>query len=136
MSTPREFVEPAPATADDIFITTAELAQRWRMKKGSLINQRYTDQGIPRVRLPCKKTVYRLADIVAAEERGGRGFSWYEAEIALMKKPGMTTAFCKELIDHLRATLKQMQLPGPRLDCYRPQVYDPKKRRSVPIDPV
>jgi hypothetical protein len=71
-------MEAPPMTAaqyDDVFFTADELATRWRMEVGTLANQRHHGTGAPWIKTPSGKVLYRVADILAAENKGQRGWT-------------------------------------------------------------
>lgn len=56
------------ASAEDVHLTTAELARRWRCSPGSLANARTNGTSIPYLKLfSGGRVVYRLTDVLAAE---------------------------------------------------------------------
>lgn len=49
------------------FLTTPELAERWHLSKGYLVNMRWAGEGPPYVKLG-GRVLYRLGDILKYEE--------------------------------------------------------------------
>ena len=53
----------------EIFLTSKELAERWRAKEGTLRNWRAKKQGPPFVTIGVGKILYHLEDIKKYEEK-------------------------------------------------------------------
>ncbi|MDH4983275.1 hypothetical protein [Hyphomicrobium sp. D-2] len=64
------------------FLSTAELAKRWRCEPQSLANLRYRRDGIPWTKVN-GRPLYAMADVLEAEQAGRTGFTWTRLETAL-----------------------------------------------------
>jgi hypothetical protein len=75
-------VERSKPSAVDKFLTTEELAERWRVDPATLSNMRYRGEGIPWTK-PTGRPLYKLSDVLKAEEEHGHGFSFERLSDAL-----------------------------------------------------
>lgn len=75
-------VERSKPTPIDKFLTTEELAERWRVDPATLSNMRYRGEGIPWTK-PTGRPLYKLADVLKAEEEHGYGFTFERLSDAL-----------------------------------------------------
>lgn len=58
---------------DDVFMTSGELAGRWRLSDDHLSNVRRAGKGPDWVKLPTGAVRYRAADVIASELAGTGG---------------------------------------------------------------
>jgi hypothetical protein len=98
--------EPADAAFDDIFLTTEQLAARYQQEPGTLHNARCRGEGAPWVKTSTGAVRYRLADILAAEAAGTRGFSWRKLKEALDEYRGLTAGETERLLKHLKERMR------------------------------
>ena len=70
MSTAEQIIAPPV-----VFLTTAELAQRWRMRETTLRAWRFRDHGPAYFKPsgPCGPALYRITDVEAWEENHREG---------------------------------------------------------------
>lgn len=102
-----DVLEGTPSTLDDVFMTPEELAQRWRIDVTSLSNLRSRGDGLPFTKTT-GRVLYKVADVLACEARGVRGFSWAKLASAVdsfdgFRSPRDRAAF----LEHVRKALKQ-----------------------------
>lgn len=72
-----------PFDSDQVFLTTEELAARWRCDKHTLSNARHTGRGLPFIKLPTGAVRYALSDVLQAELDGRKGYTRENVERAL-----------------------------------------------------
>lgn len=99
-----------PSNADhlyEMFITTRELAQRWRTEPSTLQNQRASTRGLPFVRTPTGRVLYRMSDVIEAEISGMRGISIDRIENALRKCPHLDARTNRLVAGFLRAEFRK-----------------------------
>lgn len=90
--------EPLARLLDDVLVTSAVLAQRWRLTEDHLSNWRRAQKGPAFIKLPSGSVRYRLSDVVAWELGGYQGsLSPDRVELAL--------STFKELSPELRARI-------------------------------
>lgn len=93
------------AHIDDVYFTPEEVAARHRTEAATLANHRHKGSGLPWVKLPSGKVLYRLADVLEAERVGEKG--WREnrviAAIETFRKIDPKTA--AELIAHIKSEI-------------------------------
>lgn len=70
---------------DDIMMTPAELAKRWRLDEGTLANLRSKGLGLPWVKLPSGPVRYRGSDVLDAEINGARGITAAQVRQIIMQ---------------------------------------------------
>jgi hypothetical protein len=99
------FIEATPVHRDDVYMTTEEVAARLRISPLTLANQRTAGEGLPHVKVT-GRPLYRMADILAAEQDGLRGFTWAALDKALSTAPGIAPANLQAVLDHVRKVLK------------------------------
>jgi hypothetical protein len=100
-----EFLESSPPTLDDVFLRPDELAARWRVDVNTLANLRARGEGLPWVKLG-GGVRYKVADVLAAEASGARGFSWARLTAALEAFDGLSSEQREALLKHLRKAFK------------------------------
>jgi hypothetical protein len=94
--------DPAEPNRDTVWMTPAEVADRHRKEETSLANERYRGEGLPFTKLPSGTVRYNLADVIAVEKNGMRGFSWSRLNDALALMPLLTNKQRVEIISHLK----------------------------------
>ena len=99
-------IEVSDPTIDDMFMTTEELSQRWRVETTTLANIRSRGEGIPFTKTPSGVIRYKLSDVLSAERDGQHGFSWSRLEDALATKKGLSLADCKDIVGHLKKNMR------------------------------
>ena len=97
----------AASSVDDTFLTPEELAARWRVDVHRLANLRAQGDGLPFTKTT-GRVLYRLADVLAAEAQGRRGFSWSKLAAAVddfdgFRSPSDRGAF----LERVRQAIKQ-----------------------------
>lgn len=101
-----EVLEGAAPTLDDAFMTPEELAQRWRIDVQSLSNLRSRGDGLPWTKTT-GRVLYKVADVLACEARGTRGFSWAKLAKAVDTFSGFRSNRDRdEFLDHVRAVFR------------------------------
>lgn len=98
-------VERSRPAAYDKFLTTEELAERWRIDPGTLSNLRYRGEGIPWTK-PTGRPLYKLSDVLKAEEEHGRGFTFEGLGEALETALDIPFKDHAELMTKLRRLMK------------------------------
>ena len=103
-----DVIETSAPTLDDVYMTAAELAARWRCDTRTLDNLRARGEGLPFIKRGQNGGIlYKVADVLACEARGSRGFSWSRFERAVDTFAGFRTSQDRaKFIDHMRAALK------------------------------
>jgi hypothetical protein len=91
---------------DDVYMTTAELAERHRMQTSTLDNLRYRGEGIPYTKLPSGTVLYKLRDVLEAERQGSKGFSWRALNDALALMSDLEPADREAIVAHLKKTMR------------------------------
>jgi hypothetical protein len=99
-------IEASESDANEIWVTPAELASRWRTDTMTLANQRSRGEGLPFFKKPSGTILYKLADVLEAENRGMRGFSWARLSNALEALLELPSAKHEKLMRDLREALK------------------------------
>jgi hypothetical protein len=102
-----EIIEVSGPDRDDVFMKPAELAARWRTDVGTLANLRSRGEGLPFVKLPSGPILYKVADVLAAEAAGARGFMWSKLAAAIRAFPGISGDQADDLIKHLERELRR-----------------------------
>lgn len=92
-------------TLDDMYMTAAELAARWRVAPESLANARSRGEGLPYTKVNGGSVRYRVADVIAAEQARTLGLTFERIERALATAPGVDAAAAARLAAHLRKEL-------------------------------
>lgn len=103
-----DVIEASPPSLDDVFMTPQELAGRWRCDVNTLANLRARGEGLPFIKRGMNGGVlYKVADVLAFEARGTRGFSWSRLETAI-DTFAWPAGFKgrQDLIDHLKAAMR------------------------------
>jgi hypothetical protein len=91
---------------DALFLTTEELARRWRYSYGSVCNMRRLGTGPSFVRLPGGAIRYRVSEVLAYELHGhGGGLTMERVAAALATCPNINLAARQKIEEHLRLTL-------------------------------
>lgn len=93
-----------PADVDDIYMTPQELAARWRLTPETLANARSRGEGLPWSKVH-GRVLYRVEDVLRAEDAGNGGFSWARLEAALARYDGLSGPARDKLLAHLRREL-------------------------------
>jgi hypothetical protein len=101
-----DVVEVTPSTVDDVYMTTEEVAARWRMDVRNLANMRTDGEGPPFTKPGGGRVLYKMSDILACEARSTRGFSWSKLSKALDAYPRLNASERDRLLDHLKKALK------------------------------
>lgn len=83
LSISRDVIMAKPFDSDQVFLTTEELAARWRCDKHTLSNARHTGRGLPFIKLPTGAVRYALSDVLQAEIDGRRGYTRENVDAAL-----------------------------------------------------
>lgn len=91
---------------DDIYMTTAELAARWRIAPETLANQRARGEGLP-YHKPGGSVLYRVADVLEAERARVFGLSFARIETALRSLPAVDDKLRDKIMLHLRQKLAE-----------------------------
>lgn len=104
----RTVIESTPATLDDLYMTAQEVADRLRVDPVTLANLRARGEGIPYTKVT-GRVLYKVADVLAAESEGCRGFNRNRFTTALetygpLKK--LTTAEREKLLLHVVEAMK------------------------------
>lgn len=99
-------IESSEPSADDVYMTPEELAERHRMEVSTLANLRYRGEGIPFVKLPSGAVRYKLKDVLAAETRGATGFSWSRLRDALTLMDGLDPQSRDIIVEHLKKHMR------------------------------
>lgn len=94
---PIEYRDAAP---DDVFLTAQEAADMLRSDPATLANLRSRGEGLPYYK-GTGRVRYKLADVMAAINRTGRGYSRARMESALASFPGLTRQQREGLAEHL-----------------------------------
>lgn len=98
---------PILRLCESIMATPEELASHWRMSRDYLANVRRAGRGVPHVKLPTGRVLYRLSDILAAELAGTAGNITLERiELALVALPEVRPELRARIVEHLRSFLK------------------------------
>jgi excisionase family DNA binding protein len=100
-----EIIETTPPTEDDLYMTPEEVAQRLRCDVSTLANLRARGEGIPYVKPFGGRVLYKMADVLAVETRGFRGFSWARLAAALDKFEDLKPGQCAKLLAHLKTEM-------------------------------
>lgn len=98
-------IEAKAPDRDDIFLTAEEVASRHRKDVRSLANERSRGEGIPFVKLPTGKILYRLSDVLAAERSGQFGFSWAKLRAGMATFRDLPPPIADKLLEHLKREL-------------------------------
>lgn len=102
-----DLIEATPPTMDDVYMTAAELAARWRCDVNTLANLRARGEGLPFVKRGANGGVlYKIADVLAFEARGTRGFTWARLANAVDAFPGLVGSQRQDFIDHLKRCMR------------------------------
>ena len=106
--TTTDVLEARAPTLDDEYMTAADLAKRWCCDTATLANLRSRGDGLPFVkRGHGGHTLYRVADVLAAEASGTRGFSWARLEAAVDSFDGFRAPKDRALfLEHVRSALR------------------------------
>lgn len=100
-------IEPSLAAADDILLTTEQVANRYQQEVGTLANARARGEGLPWVKTATGAVRYKLSDVLASETAGNRGFSWQRLAKALEGYKGLTTGEAQKLLTHLKEAMRE-----------------------------
>ena len=90
----------------DMFITPDELAERWRLTRGTLNNWRHQVQGPPYLKIRNQTIRYRVSDVLAYERDGMRGVSLERVVMAIESADCLTPILRKNLLKHIQRELK------------------------------
>lgn len=99
-------VERSKSSPVDKFLTTEELAERWRVETATLSNMRYRGEGIPYTK-PTGRPLYKLADVLKAEEEYGHGFTFEGLSEALESALNLPYKEHAELMTKLRRLMQR-----------------------------
>jgi len=84
-------------------VTPDELAKHWRMSRDYLANVRRAGRGTPFVKLPTGRVLYRLSDVLAAEQDGVAGdMTLARIDLALSVMRGLPAETRVAIIEHLK----------------------------------
>lgn len=98
-------VDPSKPSRDDVYMTTEELSERWRLDKNTLANLRWNGEGPPFVKVT-GTVLYKVTDILALEAEKTQGFRWQDLRAALESFAGLSGVTRKELMMHMKRTMK------------------------------
>lgn len=99
------FVTADPVDRDDLYMTTQELAARWRVQPETLANARARGEGLP-FTTPSGRPLYRLADVLRVEQDNLRGFTWAALEAVLREAPGVAPSAVDSIIKGLKERVR------------------------------
>lgn len=103
---PRGAVGPLLHICESVMVTPTELARHWRMSPDYLSNLRRAGKGIPHVKLPTGKVLYRLSDVLAAEISNTQGpITLDRIALALQAYKPLAPPEQDKLLEHLREFL-------------------------------
>lgn len=89
------------------FLTPDALAERWHIEVATLANQRHRGIGLPYLKTPSGKVLYRLADVEEAERAGLYGWARDTVLSAIEAAPGLSSAQRREIAAHLEKSVRQ-----------------------------
>lgn len=93
---------------DEIFLTAEELAARWRYTMDTLANMRSRRVGLPFVKTPGGKILYRASDVLDAELNGTHGITMQRVIDAVRQCPHISNEETRtKVIRWMRAQLKR-----------------------------
>lgn len=102
---------PLIALCRDVLVTPEELAKHWRMSRDYLSNVRRTGRGTPFVKLPTGRVLYRLSDVLAAEQAGTAGaITLARIEFALANMRGLPFETRIAVTEHLKRSFRNPRI--------------------------
>lgn len=99
-----QFIEASAPTVDDVYLTAEELAQRHRVDPATLANLRSRGDGLPFTKVT-GRILYKIADVLAAEARGTKGFTMARLAEACTAA-GLSPEQKDKLLSHLKAAMR------------------------------
>ncbi len=75
-------IETSTLDGGEVYLSTKELADRWRIDEKTLANQRSSFQGLPYTKIG-GRVLYKMEDVLAVEVEGQKGFTWSQIDDAM-----------------------------------------------------